>query len=210
MLKRFFDFLRDLFGGGATEAQPAPAQAEPSSPMPPVEEPPAQVHEEEAETEAATSLPGIDLQLTLAREGSTSYGTPGTLSMDGKHLADTLEGSGTPNELDQVLIAPGTYPVTLWTEGGKHATYLYRFGDRHKGLLAVQHAELTFLPTLHIGYKALHLHGSIILGKKAASQPSEGDRELRLTESEETYQSVYQLISEAIEKGKAVGLTIRA
>ena len=214
MLKRFFDFLRDLFGGGSTEAQPAPAQAEPTVAEPPVAEPhtpppPAQVHEEEAEAEAASAPAGVDIHLTLLRGASTPSGTPGTLSMDGKKLSDTLEGNGKAGKLEEMLIPEGTYTLGLLQEGGKHATYLYRFGETHHGLVSIKEAGLAYEPTLHIGYKTGHLYGSILVGN-ASEEQAEGASALRIRESEQTYLEIYPQLATAIAEGKQLALTIRS
>lgn len=200
MLDFFRNLFRNLFGGGAPQAAPAPAPASSQ------EAHPQSIPDPQPEAQP-TVAPGT-LQLLLKREASTAADTVGRLYLEGDPVAYTLEGGVPPEESEQAIIPIGTYDVQLRREGGRHATYAFRFGDQHHGLLALADASAPYPVVLCFGHEARYLYGSIIIGETPRDADGEGYRSL--SRSESTYLALYTRLSDHLLTGKAVKLTIQS
>jgi len=204
MFDRIRKFLRNLFGGG--ESRPAPATAPASG----AQTSPAQSqgHADPRPATQATFAPGTML-LKLKRLDAGPWDIVGELLLDEQRLAATLEESQAGRAAGQGPLSPGTYPITLSQEGGKQSTYLFRFGERHQGMLILDDTPSPYPVGFCLGLEARHLYGSIVLGERIASPPqASGYR--RAINSPKAYLNVYEHIVAHLSEDKPAVLIIEA
>lgn len=203
MLNFLRNFFKKLFGGGAdtdrgpqTGTYPAPAPAPETK----------AVEDQESETASAPAVDGFLVEIDRISPGSQD--TLGKLSINEEFICFTLEnpvGSAGANE--STAIPAGTYSLSLKTTGGKHATYLYRFGDQHKGLIEIDEVEGFEFPHIHIGNEVSHTYGSIVVGTTAENE-AQTDISRKVLYSEKAYLEVYEQISSKLLNGQVVQLKI--
>ncbi|RMG64483.1 MAG: hypothetical protein D6722_16870 [Bacteroidetes bacterium] len=117
-------------------------------------------------------------------------------------LAHSLENApGSP----EGHIPPGRYPLVLRTEGGLHATYAYRFGDFHQGMLCLQEVPGLPFPYLRMGETASESYGSIVVGREHAP-----DTPPRLWHPEAGYRAVYGRVAPHLAAGKPAVIEVLA
>lgn len=203
MFDRLRRFLRTLFGGGEAADAPMPQTGQ----APPTPHP--QGSPDPAPAAQATTAPGT-LLLRLRRESTRSSDTLGTLYLDQEPLALTLEGPIQGHPAETSRLAPGTYALSLYAQGGRHSTYRFRFGAAHHGMLRLDTDARPYPICLLMGYDARHLYGSIVLGQRLAATPDRPDAPRRLHGSEMTYQRVYQRIAAHLRDDRPVQLLIEA
>ncbi len=179
-LRRFF---QSLFGSDAGQASP-----EPSAPTKPQT---SSVSEPEP---AATTQVGPGLWLQRISKGTQD--TLGKLYWEGEMLAYTLEVAATEAE----FLPAGEYPVALKKEGGRHATYQFRLGEFHEGLIALQETGLKHSPTFHISNTADKLYGSIAMGQSVKDEEQMSEKR-ELWHSENAYKKVYSQLLPRLKEG---------
>ncbi|MEM7373130.1 MAG: DUF5675 family protein [Bacteroidota bacterium] len=199
MLNFLRNFFKKLFGGGsATDLGPQAGTMRP----PQTEE----VEDKEADTSPAESSAGLLVEINRISPGTKD--TLGELSLNGEFICYTLENpvsnSGVANE--SRAIPAGTYPLNLKKEGGKHATYQYRFGDVHKGLLLIDDVPGFEFPHIHIGNEISHTYGSIVLGTSKEGESAESFR--KVLYSEKAYLDLYNKLVPHLEGGEKVSVKI--
>lgn len=199
--RRIFQFL---FG---TKDSVAPIEQKPTQPE--VSTPPIPPKPE-------TTLPGEmenepDLEGTFSSEVPDiriirfDYGpedTLGKLYINGKFYCYTLENSRS----GKGLLPAGTYPLALKTTGGRHATYLYRFKDQHKGILSITGATGFNAACIHIGNRVEDTTGSVMTGTQIQRQTGGNFREVWF--SDKAYMKSYPAIADALFNGKNVSIII--
>lgn len=195
------DFLRrifkSLFGSSDGQSQPEPQAARPPQPQT------ATVAEPEPEPTANSEGPGPGLW--LQRISSGPYDILGRLYWDEEFIAYTLETpEGNPHHLPV-----GTYPLYLRQEGGRHATYQFRFGEMHQGLIALQDTGLSTFPTLHVSNIAAHLYGSIAVGQSVKNE-EQTEQPRELWHSEGAYRQLYLKVLPQLKDETALSLTVAA
>lgn len=139
--------------------------------------------------------------LVIVRKRLSGGELLGTLSWMGENLGQTLEAASA--ETGSVgLLPPGTHRITLHTEGGYHATYSYRFGSQHRGMLAVK-LPGDYVPRLfRIGATPAESMGHVLAGSSYKGGI--------LRDSDAVYQKLYARIAPLIAEGKTVNLYIYA
>lgn len=106
----------------------------------------------------------------------------------------------------ETRIPAGTYEIVLRTEGGMHAKYKSRFGERHKGMLWLLHVpffEYIYIHPLNRDDESLGC-----LGPGLRPGPINTDR-LTVLESTAAYNKIYDLIVQALDRGERVYAAIR-
>ncbi|TAE50855.1 MAG: hypothetical protein EAZ89_11275 [Bacteroidetes bacterium] len=184
-----FKWLQQLFqklGAG----RPAPVTPPAQTPVPPVA-PKAE--------EKPKQSPGAELRVELKRYSTGSQDILGKLTIGGQPVGYTLESALKP-------LAPGEYPLSLRSEGGKHTTYAFRFGPLHKGMIQISKNGNEFVYLL-IGNEAAYLYGSIAVGTQPVRE-EDTSKARELWYSEQGYKSVYQQIAGALVEGKKVVLVV--
>lgn len=204
MFDRIRKFLRNLFGGADSHTAPAAAPASGAQTSPAQ----SQGHADPRPATQATFAPGTML-LRLKRLDTGRWDIAGELRLDEQRLAATLEGYQAASSAGQGPIPPGSYPITLSQEGGKQSTYLFRFGERHRGMLTLGDTSGPYPVGLCLGLEARHLYGSIILGERIASAPQKGGYR-RAVNSEQAYLGVYEQVVAHLSDDKPAVLIIEA
>lgn len=185
MLKFFTKLWQWLFGGTTETETPQPETTSPEIEQPPKEEKPASKAE------------GISLK----RYSYGKFDTLGKLYIDGEMKAYTIEVSKAS------AIPEGSYNLSLHKEGGLHATYWYKFGDMHKGMIKLEGTENIDSPFLRIGNRASDALGGILFGSQVQNEENtEAVREIWY--SEKAYLKVYNKIADLLENGDNVSLEI--
>ena len=197
------DFFRKLFRR-LTGAAPKPAPSARPAAAPAAEPSPLDDPEPETRPTGDPAPAGDLLLLTLRRTQAGPADTLGQLLLEGQPLAVTLENApGSP----EGLIPPGRYALALRTEGGQHATYAYRFGDWHRGMLWVQGVPGLPFPYLRMGETATETYGSIAVGRELAPG-SENPRRLWFPEA--GYRALYARVADHLAAGKPAALEVLA
>ncbi|MEZ4775721.1 MAG: DUF5675 family protein [Bacteroidia bacterium] len=199
--RRIFQFL---FG---TKDSPAPIEENPTQPRDQTPTPPPQPEthlpgEMENEPDLEGIFPDSAFNLRLIRFDFGTEDTLGKLYINGKFRCYTLENSRS----GKGLLPPGTYPLSLKTTGGRHATYLYRFKDQHKGILSITGAAGFEAACIHIGNRVEDTTGSIISGTYIQRQTGSSFREVWF--SDKAYMKIYPAISEYLVNGGNVSIII--
>lgn len=200
MLNFLRNFFKKLFGGGsATDIGPTVGT---------IRQPETKVSEDqEADTSSAHASSGIVVEVKRTSPGSKD--TLGELYMNGELLCYTLENPVSASGFtdDTHAIPAGTYPIVLKSEGGKHATYQYRFGDAHKGLLFIDDVSGYDFPHIHIGNEVSHTYGSIVVGTSKEGE-EQTDSYRKVLYSEKAYLDIYDKIVSHLVEGESVSLKI--
>ena len=204
MLKFFIDLFNRLLGKAETPSTTESTEDKPL-PTPPVE--PASTQSDSPQTDRPSSeAPAGAVEgklLILQRDTLSDQGVYGSLQLNDQSLGMTLEGP--ENSLE--ILPQGDYELALKSEGGIHATYTYRFGDQHKGMLTIVAPTLEGTRHIKIGNEALYTYGSILVG--TGKEPDQGNGKGHLiTFSENAYTPIYQLLSEILLSGEKITLRV--
>lgn len=105
----------------------------------------------------------------------------------------------------ETCIPVGTYELKLRTEGGMHAEYSEKYGDRHKGMLWLQNVEGFEFVYIHIGNYENQTKGCILPGMVPAIYP---DGEFWVGRSADAYWMLYEEIAPALIAGEKVVLHV--
>lgn len=145
-----------------------------------------------------------------------SFGVEATLGLlfditggQKKFLAYTLEDEAREVKVPgETCIPPGTYEVTLRTEGGFHQRYSDAdwVKDIHKGMLWVRNVPEFEYILIHTGNKDEHTDGCILIGDSASQNITE---EGSIGSSRAAYRRVYPPIAAALLNGERVAITVR-
>ncbi|MEZ4829393.1 MAG: DUF5675 family protein [Bacteroidia bacterium] len=206
MMEFFRRIFRFIFGGNETkpiDEAPVSQPAETTIQQEPQPEPRAKLP---AETENEPDLPGdfttggVDIRLVRFDFGKAD--TLGKLYINGKFQCYTLENS----EAGKHLLPTGSHSLSLNTSGGRHATYLFRFRDLHKGMLAITGVTGFDSACIHIGNRVEDNSGSVMVGNKIFRQTESDFREVWY--SDKAYMKIYPAIAEVLVKGGQVSINI--
>lgn len=219
----FKSIFRSIFGGNAESAAsdlPWPDTIEEATPAtdPPVKEevsesaPPKTEEVATGNTGSYTFVADADpetMVVDVFRYSTGKHDTLGKLYIQGEEYAYTLENpTGNAHTPDDSRIPAGTYELAFRTEGGRHPTYLYRFGEIHKGMLWLKEVAGYPFALICIGNKASDTHGSLLVGTQV-QQETDTDAEREVWYSEQAYRKVYPIIADHLAAGKPVKLHIR-
>lgn len=129
------------------------------------------------------------MKLVIQREEAWAC-TPGTLQIEGEHVADTLELPWKGNARVVSCIPAGKYGLT-WAHSPKFSRGTLRLSgvDGRSGIL------------IHPGNTVEDLRGCIALGKRLGPET--------LTESRDTVKRVEEIVRAALRRNEAVTLEIR-
>jgi hypothetical protein len=205
-LQSILHFFRSLFGSD---------DPDPSPTAPPVKDKPADIpaggnvnttKDPVFSTAKPADTPAKVMKVKVERTDKNETDIAGKLFIDGKEVCLTLE-TATESGKKGGRIPEGDYPIELRTEGGFHATYLYRFGALHKGMLWIRNVPKNEFVFIHTGNTYLHTSGSILPGEKLASEPSAGTGRA-LLQTEEAYTRVYGIIANHLAGGGTATLHV--
>ena len=107
----------------------------------------------------------------------------------------------------QGAIPAGEYEIALRKEGGRHATYWYKYGEAHKGMLWIKHVPNLPHANIHIGNRYDDTQGGIIIGTQVQEEENK-DEAREVWYSDRAYQQIYPPIAEHLSKGGKVKLLI--
>lgn len=170
------------------------------------------------ETEAA-------LTVQIERYGFTLYETIGVLRINGKEYAKTLEDVHPSKGVSMLqlfgpdkgvykynCIPAGSYALSLRKQGGMHDSYSLRLGTAHKGMLEVVVPNQPYI-FLISGGDVHDTRGKIVIGRTLILKEKSLNKDEKIllqtfTDSDETYDEVYPLIADYLEKGGKVRLNV--
>jgi hypothetical protein len=149
------------------------------------------------------------LNLELSRYGFGLDSTLGRLYLSGDERAFecfTLEDERRRVKVQgETAIPPGTFPVTLRTEGGMHVRYSERFAELHRGMLWLQNVPNFEWVYLHVGNSDEHTEGCILVGQVPVILPN---GEFEIAKSADAYVRLYRRVIEAMDDGEKVAIHI--
>ena len=105
----------------------------------------------------------------------------------------------------ETAIPPGTYEITLRTEGGMHARYAERFPEWHRGMVWLREVPNFKYVYIHTGNTDDDTEGCILTGAVPVVLP---DGEFEIAKSSEAYKKLYLKIAAAIEAHKRVTIHV--
>jgi len=178
-----------IFGGGeqASSTENTPPNQESSG-------------KEQAPEEKPANNNG-ELSLELKRSSYGNHDTLGKLFINGEFAAFSLESPKAH------CLEVGSYSLSLRTEGGRHASYWYRFGDMHKGMLFLQSDKEGVYPYVCIGNLGSDANGSILLGTQFNKEEEENAKR-EVWYSEKAYSKIYPQLAGKLAAGESLSLTI--
>jgi len=145
--------------------------------------------------------------IEVLRLSTTPESTIGALYVDGAWTAWTVEDTWRADkEAGVTRIPQGRYRVLLRREGGMHADYQRKYGDIHRGMLWLQDVPQFSYVYFHVGNKASHSEGCILVGKTANSNTLEDGF---VGASGDTYRAFYPAVADNIEAGFPVYVRVR-
>lgn len=130
------------------------------------------------------------MKLLLERIVSDDKSTGGILFVDGNFFCHTCEDA--PHEIKipgETRIPAGNYAIKLRNVGGMTVKYKAHFPELHEGMLWLQDVEGFEWIYIHIGNRAKHSEGCILVGEGASSDP---DGEKWVTHSGNAYERLYR------------------
>lgn len=136
------------------------------------------------------------MKIVVERFFGDVVSTLGTLWLDGQFFCFTLEDAYHPVKIQgKTRIPAGHYDVRLRTEGGMSPKYAERFPDIHQGMLWLQDVPEFDWVYLHIGNRAVHTEGCLLVAYTA-------DRlQGFIGNSTEAYQDLYRRVAPAAAAG---------
>jgi hypothetical protein len=133
------------------------------------------------------------MQIMVDRFVSDENSTGSLISVDGEFLCFGLEDQYSVTKIDGgTRIPEGEYDVTLRTEGGLHARYAYKFGERHHGMLWIRDVPNFEWVMIHIGNDADDTEGCPLTGFQISCSP-----DIRVYHSTDAYLALYDKVWEA-------------
>jgi len=142
------------------------------------------------------------MQLILKRFADNGQATIGGLYFGTKLLCFTLEDEARLTKVKgETRIPAGEYEIKYRTVGGHHEKYskLYK---NHKGMLELQNVPNFQFILIHIGNYEKDTDGCLLVGMSANANP------FTIQSSTQAYLMVYDLVSEALNKGEKVTIKI--
>lgn len=126
----------------------------------------------------------------------------GKMYLNGDFCCYTLEDAGA----GQHQLA-GTYTLQLREKGGLHATYAYKYGDIHQGLLHLLGGPEGKFPIIRTGNQRSDTGGGIIVGTEVQNENNQAeDREV--WNSDVAYRLFYGKIAQQLKEGQPVRVVI--
>jgi len=122
-------------------------------------------------------------------------------------LAYTLEDRAREVKVPgETCIPPGTYEVTLRTEGGFDARYKAEFPDIHKGMLWIRNVPNFEYILIHCGNTDADTAGCLLMGDGTTQNVSEDGA---VQASRNAYRRIYPALAAALLSGERMAITIR-
>lgn len=151
------------------------------------------------------------MEIVVKRFADNGDTTLGALYINGKFQCFTVEDEEREVKVSKETRVPdGTYKVALRAEGGFHNRYSTKYGDMHRGMLAIYNAphwkivtpEMEFQYVLiHTGNTDEHTAGCLLLNDAADGKNFVGSGSVN------AYKRVYPIIRDAILAGEEVKIT---
>lgn len=143
------------------------------------------------------------MNIELKRFVDNGHCTLGTLTVDGKGMAFTLEDIHRDVKLrGETRIPAGTYKMGLRNEGGMTGRYKGQFPEMHKGMLWLLDVPSYKYVYIHYGNYPANTNGCILVGSSADMLQS------MVGNSVATYRSLYPKIADAIIAGEDVMIQV--
>lgn len=147
------------------------------------------------------------MRLLLWRFSTSNVDTLGLLFVEYAWACFTLEDERRSEKVaGKTRIPAGTYPMSLRTEGGMHASYSQRFGQMHLGMLHLEDVPDFEWIYLHCGNDHEDTAGCPLLGDICHENiTAEG----RVASSERAYRRMYPVIARALARGEETWIEVR-
>lgn len=142
-------------------------------------------------------------KVELIRYSKGKHDILGKLYVEGKFYCFTLEA--TDAKLTRVPV--GEYELGLKTDGGRHATYYFRYKDLHQGMLYLKGFEADRIPLIHEGNRDTDHPGSIIVGEQPFRE-NQAEQKREVWYSGPAYQELYPVLAQKIAANQKVCLHI--
>jgi hypothetical protein len=151
------------------------------------------------------------MDLLVKRFADNGDTTMGAFYINSKFYCFTIEDEGRKVKvMSETRVPEGTYKVALRTEGGFHTRYTKKYGDMHKGMLAIynapgwkiENAGMTFQYVLiHTGNTDEHTAGCLLLNDGLDGKNFVGNSSVN------AYKRIYPIVRDAILAGEEVTIT---
>jgi len=147
------------------------------------------------------------MRIEILRFATSKESTLGAMLIDSTFACFTIEDAWHAAKIPgETRIPEGMYDLKMRTEGGMSLNYSQRFPDIHKGMLWLQDVPGFEWVYLHVGNKASHSEGCILVGDTMTSNVT---GEGFVGQSSQAYERIYPDIAAAVVADK-VTVEIRA
>lgn len=151
------------------------------------------------------------MEITVKRFADNGDTTMGAMYIDGNFQCFTIEDEGRESKvMGETRVPEGIYSVNLRTEGGFHGRYSKKYGDIHKGMLAIYNAPNWKIETpnmsfqyvlIHTGNTDEHTAGCLLVNDGLDGKNFVGNSSVN------AYKRVYPIIRDAILEGEKVTIS---
>jgi len=144
----------------------------------------------------------------ILRLSTTNESTIGGLSIDGRFFCWTIEDPWQQKKVSgKTRIPGGVYDLELRTEGGMNQDYERKFDWHRSGMIWLQRVPDFKWVYIHVGNKASHSAGCILVGEQANNNVIEPGF---VGNSAHAYKRFYHKIASQIVASGAVMLSIKS
>jgi hypothetical protein len=151
------------------------------------------------------------MKVLVKRFADNGDTTMGALYIDGLFKCFTIEDEGREIKvMGETRVPEGSYKIALRAEGGFHGRYSKKYGDMHKGMLAIYNApdwkivnagmEFQYV-LIHTGNTDAHTAGCLLLNDGLDGKNFVGNSSVN------AYKRIYPIIRDAILGGEDVTIT---
>lgn len=141
------------------------------------------------------------MELKVKRFADNKKATLGYIFVDGVPFCFTLEDEERTTKVKgETRIPEGTYEIKYRKEGGHHATYSKKYGNKHFGMLELQNVPNFQFILIHIGNTEKDTDGCLLVGESALSN-------FTVANSTVAYERLYPIVAAALNKGEKVTIT---
>ena len=151
------------------------------------------------------------MEILVKRFADNGDTTMGALLINDKFQCFTIEDEERSEKVSgETRVPEGTYKVALRAEGGFHNRYVSKYGDMHKGMLAIynrpdwkiENAGMTFQYVLiHTGNTDEHTMGCLLVNDGLDGKNFVGNGSVN------AYKRIYPIVRDAILSGEEVTIT---
>ena len=148
------------------------------------------------------------MELRVLRFADNGNATLGILQVNGVFECFTVEDEERAEKVSgETRVPEGVYKIALRAEGGFHNRYTAKYGDMHKGMLAIYNQKNWVLENkgmsfqyilIHTGNTEKHTHGCLLVNDAVSGKTFSG------SSSRDAYKDLYPKVRDAILNGENV------